>query len=145
MGIFGKPETKPAQSPARPLAAPPAVQAAAGPPGACIIGPKTVIKGDVTGEEDVQVQGTIEGTVRIGRDLRIAPGGTVKATVEARSVTIGGELLGDCHATQRVEIQTGGRLIGNIRAPRVVIVEGATFRGNSDMSAERDRVPAKGA
>jgi cytoskeletal protein CcmA (bactofilin family) len=46
--------------------------------------------------------------------------------------------VGDCHATERIEIEAAGRLTGNIRAPRVVIVEGATFRGNSDMSARHD-------
>jgi cytoskeletal protein CcmA (bactofilin family) len=51
---------------------------------------------------------------------------------------IAGELVGDCHATERVEIEAAGRLNGNIRAPRVVIVEGATFRGNSDMAPRRD-------
>ena len=62
------------------------------------------------------------------------PGGIVKATVYAQSVVVAGELVGDCHATQRVEIQASGRLTGNIRAPRVVIAEGATFKGNSDMT-----------
>jgi cytoskeletal protein CcmA (bactofilin family) len=62
----------------------------------------------------------------------------VKATVSAQSVVVAGELVGDCHASDRVEIEAAGRLTGNIRAPRVVIVEGATFRGNSDMSPRRD-------
>jgi cytoskeletal protein CcmA (bactofilin family) len=44
-------------------------------------------------------------------------------------------MVGDCHATHRVEIQASGKLLGNIRAPRVVIAEGASFKGNSDMSA----------
>jgi cytoskeletal protein CcmA (bactofilin family) len=99
-----------------------------------VIGAKTQLKGEVTGTEAVVVEGLVEGTVRISGDLRVAPGGTVKATVSAKAVTVAGELVGDCHATERVEVQASGRLTGNIRAPRVVIVEGATFRGNSDMS-----------
>jgi len=144
MGIFGKPESKPPES--VPRAVPPAASAApsAAPPG-CVIGPKTRVKGEITGEEDVLVQGSVEGMIRIGRDLRIGPGGSVKATVEARSVVVAGELLGDCHATNRVEIQASGRLTGNIHAPRVVIVEGATFRGNSDMLPGRDEVGSRGA
>jgi cytoskeletal protein CcmA (bactofilin family) len=154
MGIFGKPETKPAepQPPARPVTAPvhnppaPAaaprqvpVTAPAPVPGtACVIGTKTVIKGEITGDEDVIVEGTIEGQVRIGRDLRIGPGGVVKANVHAQSIVVSGELQGDCQAAQRVEIQASGKLTGNIRAPRVVIAEGATFRGNSDMSGRKD-------
>jgi cytoskeletal protein CcmA (bactofilin family) len=62
----------------------------------------------------------------------------VKANVEAQSIVVSGELTGDCHATHRVEIQATGKLTGNIRAPRVVIAEGATFRGNSDMSGRRE-------
>jgi glucokinase len=45
---------------------------------------------------------------------------------------------GDCEATNRIEIQATGRLVGNIRAPKIVIAEGAMFRGNSDMSGRRD-------
>jgi cytoskeletal protein CcmA (bactofilin family) len=106
--------------------------------GACLIGAKTVIKGEVTGDEDVIVEGVIEGQVRISKDLRVSPGGTVRATCEAQSVVVSGEVVGDCAATQRVEIQSSGKLTGNIRAPRIVIAEGALFRGNSDMSGRKD-------
>jgi len=106
--------------------------------GACLIGAKTVIKGEVTGDEDVIVEGVIEGQVRISKDLRVSPGGTVRATVEAQSVVVSGEVVGDCAATQRVEIQSSGKLTGNIRAPRIVIAEGALFKGNSDMSGRKD-------
>jgi cytoskeletal protein CcmA (bactofilin family) len=58
--------------------------------------------------------------------------------VEAQSIIVSGELIGDCLATSRVEIQSTGRLTGNIRAPKIVIAEGAMFRGNSDMSARKD-------
>jgi len=79
-----------------------------------------------------------EALFRITGDLRVGRGGTVKATVSAQSVVVSGELVGDCHAAHRVEIEASGKLSGNIRAPRVVIVEGATFRGNSDMSPRAD-------
>jgi cytoskeletal protein CcmA (bactofilin family) len=154
MGIFGK-DQKPAETPrphtSTPAAAPttaasassaPAFRAAApAPAGAvstCVIGPKTHIKGEVTGEENVVVDGHVEGSIRIARDLTVGPGGTVKATVNAQSIVVAGELIGDCHASQRVHIEATGRLTGNIRSPRVVIVEGATFRGNSDMSPRKD-------
>jgi len=69
---------------------------------------------------------------------QIAPGGVVKATVEAQSLIVSGEIVGDCQATSRVEIQATGRLTGNIRAPKIVIAEGAMFRGNSDMSGRKE-------
>jgi cytoskeletal protein CcmA (bactofilin family) len=103
-----------------------------------VIGVKTVVKGDITGDEDVFVEGTVEGTIDIARDLHVGAGGRVKASVNARSIVVAGEVVGDCQASQRVHIEASGRLTGNIRAPRVVIVEGATFKGNSDMSPRRD-------
>ena len=153
MGIFGKSDAKPAgavprpAAPAPPPAGPspspsaPARPVAAAPPAAtpaCVVGAKTQFKGEITGSETVLVEGLVEGTIRITGDLRVGRGGTVKATVSAQSVAVAGELVGDCHAAQRVEIEASGRLTGNIRAPRVVIVEGATFRGNSDMSPRPD-------
>jgi cytoskeletal protein CcmA (bactofilin family) len=143
MGIFGKTDDKPGQGAPRASVPAPSVAPAPAPARApqaassgspCIIGAKTQIKGEITGSENLVVEGLVEGTIRITGDLRVAPGGVVKATVSAQSVLVAGELVGDCHASQRTEIQASGRLTGNIRAPRVVIVEGATFRGNSDMS-----------
>jgi len=153
MGIFGKPENKPAEpqssapQPPRPAApAPahaPAPAATAGPvrtvsPTLCVLGANTTIKGEILGDEDVVIEGTVEGQIRIGRELRVGQGGKVKATVSAASVVVSGELQGDCEAQTRVEIQATGRLIGNIRAPKIVIAEGAVFRGNSDMSGRKD-------
>ena len=141
MGIFGKQETAPPARATSPAAAPAGARAkAAAAPAAvssgsaCVVGAKTVLKGDITGEEDVLVEGTVEGTIRIGRDLKVGPGGCVKASVSAQSIVVAGEVIGDCQAAQRVHIEATGRLTGNIRAPRVIIVEGATFKGNSDMS-----------
>lgn len=153
MGIFGKTENKPPEAPARPVSSPPPpspsprTQPSAPPASgrACVIGAKTVVKGDVTGDDDIVVEGTVEGTIRISRDLRVGPTGKVKATVNAQSVIVAGELVGDCHAEQRVHLEATGRLTGNIRAPRVVIVEGATFKGNSDMSAPRGEGRPSGA
>jgi cytoskeletal protein CcmA (bactofilin family) len=147
MGIFGKePDSKPADAPpaARPAGGPAsekeraAALTPASKPGTCFIAAKTVIKGEITGDEDVVVDGNVEGQIRITRDLRVGAQGVVKATVEAQSIIVSGELIGDCLASSRVEIQSTGRLTGNIRAPKIVIAEGAMFRGNSDMSARKD-------
>jgi cytoskeletal protein CcmA (bactofilin family) len=148
MGIFGNSESKPPEAPpvpARPANPAPVEKergmpatAAAAKPGTCTIASKTVIKGEITGDEDVIVEGNVEGQIRITRDLRVGANGVVKATVEAQSIIVSGELVGDCQASVRVEIQATGRLTGNIRAPKIVIAEGAMFRGNSDMSARKD-------
>src|SRR5437016_4237188 len=131
MSIFGKPpDAKPAgpPPPARSTSPPSPDRAdrgdkaapspaAASRPGTCIIAAKTVIKGEITGDEDVVVEGNVEGQIRITRDLRVGANGSVKATVEAQSIIVSGELIGDCTAASRVEIQSTGRLTGNIRAP----------------------------
>lgn len=141
MGLFGKPgDVKPAAAaePARPT--PPATPPSAALPaarGACVIGAKTTVKGELLGDEDVMVEGIVDGHIRISRDLRVGQGGSVKATIEAQSIVVSGEVVGDCVATARVELHSTGRLTGNIRAPKIVIAEGAVFRGNSDMSSGR--------
>src|SRR5262245_63630243 len=146
MSIFGKPPdaNKPAEpvAPGRPAPPPPPPSAAPGAPparpGTCVIGAKTTIKGEISGDEDLLIEGNVEGQIRITRDLRVAPGAVLKATVEAQSVSVSGEIVGDCQATGRVEIQATGRLTGNIRAPKLVIAEGAMFRGNSDMTGRKE-------
>jgi cytoskeletal protein CcmA (bactofilin family) len=149
MGIFGKePDGKPApgapptQRPAPPNA-PPLPHAARGAGSACVVGAKTTFKGEITGDEDVLVEGAVEGLVRISRDLRVAASGSVRANVEANSVIVSGEVVGDCTAAVRVDIQATGRLTGNIRAPKIVIAEGAVFRGNSDMSPRQGETPPR--
>ena len=140
MSLFGKPDTKPADPPPPP----PRPSAAPAPPiarpssSACVIGPKIKIVGELSGDEDVLVEGQIEGEIRITRDLRVGAGGIVKAKVAAQSIIVSGEIVGDCEASGRVELQSTGKLTGNIRAPKIVIAEGAMFRGNSDMSGKRD-------
>ena len=148
MGIFGKsPEQPPAStasanklissvptptvSPTTPAAQAAAPRTATGP---CVVGAKTTIKGEISGDEDILVEGVVEGQIHITKDLRVGPGGVVKAKVEAQSIVVSGQIVGDCQATHRVEIQASGKLMGNIRAPRVVIAEGASFKGNSDMT-----------
>ena len=147
MGIFGKPpDGKPAETPqaaprppaAHPSPAPQTPVAPRAGAASCVVGVNTTIKGEILGDEDVLVEGTVEGQIRITRDLQVGPGGKVKATISARSVSVSGEVTGDCEASNRVEIQATGRLTGNIRAPRIIIAEGAMFRGNSDMSGRKD-------
>lgn len=166
MGIFGnKPETPgttirpseplgkvaPAPQPTpAPRFTPPAPVAAAPEPttspsparksaGPCVIASGISISGEISGDEDVVIEGRVEGNIRVGRDLKVAPSGMVKATVEAQSIAVAGELIGDCLATGRVEIQATGRVTGNIRAPKIVIAEGAMFKGMSDMSGRTER------
>jgi cytoskeletal protein CcmA (bactofilin family) len=154
MGIFGKSsDVKPSDAPPTRPAAPPSSAPAAGLPAqaprpsssVCVIGAKTLVKGEISGEEDVLIEGSVEGHVKVQREVRVGPGGVVKATLEAQSITVSGEVSGDCIAQSRVEIQASGRVTGNIRAPKIIIAEGAMFKGTSDMSPRRDERKDKAA
>ena len=154
MGIFGKSETKPEPIPEKPSAPVPVPKPAAAPappaPASAVarvsvIGARARLKGDITGDDDVVVEGTVEGQIRISRELRVAPGGRVLASVHAASVVVSGEVVGNCTASQRIELQPTAKLTGDIRAPRIAIAEGAVFRGKSEMGrveAPRQEKPA---
>ncbi|MCM2254822.1 MAG: polymer-forming cytoskeletal protein [Vicinamibacteria bacterium] len=148
MGLFGgkNPEPKPAEPASnrpQPVAPAPSSTPAAKPQ-PCVVGAQTTFKGELSAEEDVLVEGAVEGQIKVSRSLRIGPGGRVKASLQAQSIVISGEVTGDCVAVERVELQATARLFGNIRAPRIVIAEGALFKGQSDMTAPDRGLGARG-
>ena len=89
--------------------------------------------GDVGGDEDLVVAGTVDGEVHIGGALLVEETGTVRGNVEARSVAIRGVVVGDAKARETIRVDSGGRVVGDLRAPRVNIVKGARFRGHVHM------------
>jgi cytoskeletal protein CcmA (bactofilin family) len=98
------------------------------------IGTSLFIKGEVSGSEDLTVEGHVEGKIDLkDHKLTIAQSGRVSAEIHAKTVTIVGELNGNVHADERVEIAETGRLVGDLCAPRIVISDGAQFRGSVDM------------
>src|SRR3989441_12630403 len=127
MSLFGKPETTPAEPPPpphRPSAAAPPPPVARSSSSPCVIGPKIKIIGELSGDEDVLIEGQIEGEIRITRDLRVGAGGVVKAKVSAQSIIVSGEIIGDCEAVGRVELQSTGKMTGEIPAPTIGITQG---------------------
>ena len=103
--------------------------------GPSLIGPHLRFQGELLGDEDVVVEGRVEGRVLLGRELRVAPSGVVVADVQAATVIIAGHVTGNVIASNRVEILSTGTLEGNIRAIRIAVGEGARFKGSVDMSA----------
>lgn len=86
------------------------------------IGPSIVIHGDVSGEEDLIVDGTVEGTVNFkDNNLVVSANGQVKANISARIIRIDGEVKGELHGSEQVVISPSGKVHGDIRAPRVVL------------------------
>ena len=107
-----------------------------------IIGQSIHIKGELTGNEDLTIDGTVEGNIELKENnLTVGPNGNIKADIHAKTVTITGETQGNVTAEEKVEIRETGKLRGNIVAPRVVIADGAFFKGSVEM--ERKSTLAK--
>ncbi len=104
--------------------------------GPCVIGRAITIRGNLTGSEDLLVEGRIEGTVTLKNHLSIEESGVLEADIDVENLTVRGEMKGDITAAQSVSINNNARLVGNIRAPRVIIEDGARFRGSIDMDVE---------
>jgi cytoskeletal protein CcmA (bactofilin family) len=98
------------------------------------IGQTIFIKGELTGTEDLTIEGRVEGKIELkDHNLTIGPNGKIKADVYAKSIVITGELLGNAYASEKVEITNAGILKGDITSPRIVIADGAQFKGSVDM------------
>ena len=101
------------------------------------IGKSVVIKGELSGSEDLTIEGQVEGKIELRQNvLTIGPNGKIKAQVFAKSVIILGEVTGNVTATEKVDIRDNGSVDGDITAPRVAIAEGAHFRGSIDMQRQ---------
>jgi cytoskeletal protein CcmA (bactofilin family) len=101
--------------------------------GTTTIGPTVIIRGRLKVDENLTVKGRIDAEISSSQALTIEPSGVVKADVRARSVKISGVLVGNTTADEKIEIAPDGRVVGDLRAPRIVINDGAAFRGRIDM------------
>lgn len=95
------------------------------------IGKSIEIKGDLTGKEDLVIEGTVEGRVELPEaQLTVGANGTIQAEIRAKSVVVIGKVSGNIHGTERIEIQATGVVQGDVSAPRLVVAEGAVLNGN---------------
>src|SRR4029450_4658730 len=101
--------------------------------GNTVIGPSILINGKLTGDEDLTVRGRVEGELSLTKTLIVEPSGVVKANVTVKNAVVSGVVVGNIQATESVELTQEGRMVGDIRSPRVIIVAGASFRGRVDM------------
>ena len=110
------------------------------------IGKSIVVKGELSGNEDLRVEGRIEGKIDLNQNvLTVGESGKVKAQIVAKSVVVVGEVLGNVTAIEKVSIQEKGVVDGDISSPRVAIAEGAHFRGSIDMRRADSAKPAAAA
>ncbi|MEO0442881.1 MAG: polymer-forming cytoskeletal protein [Pseudomonadota bacterium] len=101
---------------------------------AAVIGPKIRFKGELVGEEDLLIQGTIEGTIDLkNNNLTIGEQGIIKANAKAKTIIIEGKVDGDLRGAERIVIKESSNVTGNLVAERVSLEDGAKFRGSIDM------------
>ena len=131
--------TPPPVPPAAPVApvvvSSPARTAASAPPGAkvSVLGPSLRFKGDLVADEDLVVQGQIEGSILHTRSLTIGAQGRMQGDVKARRITVEGTVDGDLYALDSVVLRAGAIVRGNVFANKVSVAEGAKFSGRIDM------------
>src|SRR6201996_8403155 len=103
-----------------------------------ILGPTLYFKGDLSADEDLLIQGRVEGSVTHTQRLTIGPQGTVKADIRAQLIVVEGTVNGDLSADKSVVVKESARIVGNIAAPSVSIAEGACFSGHIDMGSKQE-------
>jgi cytoskeletal protein CcmA (bactofilin family) len=116
--------------------------------GVAILGKSVILKGQVYGREDVTIDGEVEGTVELQEHrLTVGPTGKVVATIKAREIVVLGTVQGNIETREKIEIRKDAKVVGDIRTARIVIEDGAFFKGSIDIvRAEAPKpaaVPAK--
>jgi cytoskeletal protein CcmA (bactofilin family) len=100
---------------------------------ASVLGPTLRFRGELSAQEDLIVQGSVEGSITHTQSLTIGTDGTMKGDIRARVIVIDGKVEGDLYATESVSIRATAKVKGNVFAPRVGITDGAFFQGQIDM------------
>ena len=101
------------------------------------IGKSVNIKGELSGSEDIYVDGHVEGSIQLaGNSLTVGPNGRVRANVTAKNVTVGGALDGNIQASERTELRKSAVVNGDVQTKRIAIEEGAYFKGKLEILTE---------
>ena len=108
-----------------------------------VLGPTLKFKGELTADEDLLIQGRVEGSIRHSSSLTIGEGGYVKANVAAEYIVVEGRVQGDLKGSKCVKVRESAKIDGNILSPKVSLVEGATFNGKIDMDGSSDASAAR--
>jgi len=109
-----------------------------------LLGPTIVVKGEITSDEDLQIDGRVEGPVSLrGHRLTVGRSGQLSSEVTAREVIVYGNVSGNLRARDRVEIKKDGRVIGDIATTRISIEDGAYFKGHIEIEHTQSSAPEK--
>jgi len=110
------------------------------------IGKSVLVKGELSGSEDLYIDGEVEGTVELrDNNLTVGPNGRVRANLNAREVTVLGKVQGNVKARDKIEIRKSGSVIGDIITSRITIEDGAYFKGSIDIQKEAARAESAAA
>ncbi len=111
----------------------PEVRAPEAAPRASVLGPTLRFRGELSAQEDLIVQGSVEGSITHTQSLTIGTDGSMTGNIRARVIVIDGKVDGDLYATESVNIRATAKVKGNVFAPRVAIQDGAFFQGQVEM------------
>lgn len=111
--------------------------------GAAVIGKSVILKGQIYGREDLTIDGEVEGTVELQEHrLTVGPNGKVVATIKAREIVVLGTVHGNIETREKIEIRKEAKVVGDIRTARIVIEDGAYFKGSIDIVRAEAPKPA---
>ena len=102
----------------------------------CFIGSKTTVRGQVSGKQDLVVEGRVEGHIDLQSHLTVEEGGSVEAEVEVQIATLRGEVRGPVTAARSLVVEASARVAGKLKAPAIAIADGARFSGEIEMDVE---------
>jgi cytoskeletal protein CcmA (bactofilin family) len=102
------------------------------------IGQGVVVEGRITSAQDLRIDGKVDGTIEVGsHGLIIGASAVIRANLVARSILISGAVMGNVTATERVDVQATASLEGDVKAPRLVIIDGAVVKGRVETGDTR--------
>lgn len=105
------------------------------------LGPSLHVKGDITGNDDLLVDGSVEGTIRLdGRTITVGTAAKLKADINAHDVVVSGQVKGDVRATRRIDIKKDGSVAGNLTTPEIMIEQGADFKGSIEIDTSETKM-----
>lgn len=102
-----------------------------------VIGNGITVDGEITGDESLVIQGNVKGRIGVTANVFVENSAKVEADITAASVEVGGEVTGNVTAETRVEIKADGKMVGDMTSPRILIADGALFKGSIDMDQGR--------
>jgi cytoskeletal protein CcmA (bactofilin family) len=107
------------------------------------LGSSLQIKGHITGTEDLQIDGKVEGPISLrGHGLTVGPAAQLTSEIHAREVVVFGKVVGNVHARDRVDVKTDGSVIGDISTARISIEDGAHFKGRIEIDPTKSQTAA---